>query len=182
MKFRNVMFDAETLGTVADSVIMSIGAVKFDLESDAIDDAGFYASISIDSNLDFRRRIQEDTLMWWLKQSAEAQKVFFEPKMTLHEALCSLGDWLDHDDYSVWSMGADFDIPMLAHAFTQQNIEIPWKHWNNRCARTYKALPQAANVKLARQGVHHNALDDAVHQAKLVQAIHRELTKKAVKV
>ena len=40
---KNIMLDNESLGTVADAAIMSIGAVKFDLDSDAIDDAGFYA-------------------------------------------------------------------------------------------------------------------------------------------
>ncbi|NQW82286.1 MAG: 3'-5' exoribonuclease, partial [Polaromonas sp.] len=63
------MVDLETLGTVADAVILSIGAVKFDLDSDAIDDDGFYASISIESNQETGRRIQEDTLIWWMGQS-----------------------------------------------------------------------------------------------------------------
>ena len=75
----------------------------------------------------------------------------------------------------VWSMGADFDLPMIAHAFRSMSMEVPWKFWNSRCARTYKTLPQAAKVKLARAGTHHNALDDAVYQAQLMQAIQAEL-------
>ena len=42
---KHIMIDLETLGTVADAAIMSIGAVRFDLDSDKIDDTGFYASI-----------------------------------------------------------------------------------------------------------------------------------------
>ena len=75
---KHVMIDLETLGTVADAAILSIGAVKFELESQAIDDAGFYASVSIDSNLEMKRRIQEDTLIWWMKQGESAQGVFHE--------------------------------------------------------------------------------------------------------
>ena len=40
---KNVMLDLETLGTTASAVILSIGAVRFDLTSEKIDDKGFYA-------------------------------------------------------------------------------------------------------------------------------------------
>lgn len=179
---KHVMVDAETLGTAADAVILSLGAVKFDLETGEIDDEGFYASISVESNLDYKRRIQEDTLIWWMKQSAAAQNVFHEDKVPLPDALCDFSDWLGTPDHFMWSMGADFDLPMIAHAFRSCTIEIPWAFWNSRCARTYKNLPGAKNISVPRTGTHHNALQDAVYQAKLVSAIHRELlTTKKVK-
>ena len=176
---KHVMVDLETLGTVADSVIMSIGAVKFDLDSDAMDDNGFYASISTDSNMDCTgrlRRTQEDTLMFWLKQSADAQRVFHEPKTTLEAGLEQFSDWLGDDNYCMWSNGADFDLPMLAHAYTGLGIEIPWKFWNSRCFRTYKNLPQVFGVLIAPSGVKHNALTDAFNQARHLQAIQAVLT------
>jgi exodeoxyribonuclease VIII len=165
MKFKHVMVDTETLGTAADSVILSIGAVRFDLNSDAIDDAGFYASISIDSSLDYKRRIQEDTLQWWMKQSFET-------------ALCEFSDWLGDKKAHMWSNGADFDLPMLAHGYRQLAIDIPWLFRNSRCVRTYKNLPQALGISTPRLGTHHNALQDAIHQVKLVQAIQRVLNSK----
>lgn len=173
MKLKHVMIDTETLATTADAVIMSIGAVKFDLDSDTVDDAGFYASVSIDSNLQYSRSISEDTLVWWLQQSATAQKLFTEPKQTLDAALQSLDEFFDHPDYCVWSNGADFDIPLLAHAYKQLGWETPWKFWNSRCVRTYRGLPFAAKVpKLAND---HHALRDAINQAKLVQQIQRAM-------
>ena len=175
---KHVMIDLETLGTVADAAILSIGAVRFDLDSDAIDDKGFYASVSLDSNSEHKRRIQEDTLLWWLKQPLEAQSVFHESKQTLGVALDDLTDWMNSDDHTcVWSNGADFDLPMLAHAFTSLGKDVPWKFWNSNCVRTYKKLPGAKNVKVPFAGVKHNALFDAVHQAQLVQAIHAKLFK-----
>ncbi len=175
---KHIMVDLETLGTIASAVILSIGAVKFDLESNRIDDAGFYASTSIESNLDLGRRIQEDTLLWWLKQEAAAQQVFHEPKTTLPQALSDLRDWIGDGDYEIWSNGADFDIPMLAHAYNQVGIELPWKFWNSRCFRTYKNLPGARNIRV-QTGVKHNALSDAVSQAQTIQAIHASLFGKA---
>lgn len=167
------MLDLETLGTVADAVICSIGAVKFDINSDALDDNGFYASVSIDSNLEAKRRIQEDTLIWWTKQSASAQTVFHEPKEHLRAALINLSDWVGDGDFEVWSNGADFDLPMLSHAFTQQGIETPWKFWNSRCFRTYKNLPHARQAKFVASGIKHNAMSDALNQARHLQAIQR---------
>ena len=171
---KHIMIDLETLGTVASAVILSVGAVKFDLESDKIDDCGFYASASVESNLNLGRRIQEDTLLWWLKQDAAAQKVFHEAKTTLTAALSDLSDWIGSDDYTIWSNGADFDLPMLAHAYSQVGIETPWKFWNSRCFRTYKNLPGARDIRV-QAGVKHNALSDAYSQAVTVQAIHAAL-------
>lgn len=180
-QYTDVMVDLETLGTVASAVILSIGAVKFNLETGEIADDGFYASVSIDSNLDFGRRIQEDTLLWWLKQPAAAQQVFHEEKMALPEALELFSDWVQTDDARMWSNGADFDLPMVAHAYNQVQMTAPWKFWNSRCVRTYKALPGAKNAKVESLGVKHNALSDAYNQAQLVCAIHRELFSKKVK-
>lgn len=176
---KHIMIDLETLGTTADAVIMSIGAVKFDLESEKMNDKAFYASVSIDSNLDAGRRVDEGTLIWWLKQEAAAQNVFFEPKQTLENALDELIDFFDRDDYTVWSNGADFDIPMLAHAMKHFGMTTPWQFWNSRCVRTYKSLPAARDVPKQVSGIKHNAMSDAINQAKLVQAIHRAMKETA---
>ena len=170
------MVDLETLGTVADSVICSIGAVKFDLDSNALDDAGFYASVSVDSNLEMKRRIQEDTLIWWMKQTSDAQQVFVEPKQTLRSALEDFSDWVGNGDFCLWSNGADFDLPMLSHAFATHMIDIPWKFHNQRCYRTYKNLPHARQTKLNVLGIKHNAMSDALNQAQHLQAIQRVVT------
>lgn len=171
----DVMVDNETLATTADAVILSIGAVKFDLKTGEIDNDGFYRSISIESNLDYKRRISEDTLIWWMKQDVAAQAVFHEAKETLATALSEFSDWLGTSNYTMWSNGADFDIPMLAHAYTQIGMETPWKFWNTKCFRTYKNLPGAKDIRVPPLGVKHNALSDAYQQAQTAAAIHRQL-------
>ena len=172
-KFTDLMIDFEALGTSADSVIMSMGAVRFNLDSDEIDDEAFYASISIDSNLEASRRIDESTLIWWLGQSKDAQKVFTEPKLTLENAICEFFEWFGEKDGNirVWSNGADFDIPMMAHAVKHFGWELPWNFWNHKCFRTFKGLPCAKSAKKSENQLAHNALADAVAQAKHAQAI-----------
>ena len=181
MSCNAIMLDHETLGTTADSVIMSIGAVKFNLETGEIEPEGFYASVSIDSNLECGRRIQEDTLIWWMKQGPEAQGVFHEEKLALAPVLEQFSDWVGTRDFTMWSNGADFDIPMLAHAYKQHQMETPWEFWNTRCFRTYKNLPGAKAVKVPFTGVKHNALADAYHQAQVACEIYTALFAKAKK-
>lgn len=177
MAHKHVMLDKETLAVTADAVIMSIGACRFDLESQgeaSIDDTGFYASISIDSNLDAGRRIDESTLIWWMKQSPEAQGVFTEPKQSLESALIDFVDWFGNAEF-IWANGADFDTPMLAHALRHFGIQAPWT-FGSRCVRTYKNLPGMKSVKPPHNPLKHNALQDAITQAKHVQAIHAKLS------
>lgn len=178
--YKHVMLDLETLGTTADAVIMSIGAVRFDLDGDSLDDEAFYASVSIDSNLEQGRRVDENTLIWWLGQPA-AQTVFHEPKQSLEAALDALTAWFgeDADQLHTWSNGADFDLPMLAHAYRSFGWDAPWKFWNNRCFRTFKNLPGAHKTPRIEQGMKHNALDDAIYQARKAQAIQRLLAEQA---
>lgn len=173
------MLDLETLATTADAVILSIGAVRFDLDAGLVFDEPeslFYRSISIDSQPG--RKISGDTLAWWMMQSKQAQAVFFEPNGTLDDALLALSIWVDPQPGTepyVWSNGADFDLPMLVHAYEQHDATLPWAPYSGRCYRTYKNLPGARAIKTVRQGEHHNALDDAIFQARHLCAIHQAL-------
>lgn len=169
---KQVMIDLETLGTTADAVIMSIGAVVFDFNGGIDEKKAFYASVSIDSNLEVGRKIQEDTLIWWMGQSPEAKRVFEEPKVTLEAALDDLAEWFP-EGACAWSNGASFDIAMLEHAYKSGGNEVPWKFWDSRCVRTYRSLPGAERVPKLING--HHALLDAVNQVRFVQAIHQEV-------
>lgn len=177
------MIDLETLATTADAVILSIGAVRFNLETGAVFDhpqRTFYQVVQVNSQR--TRRIDGDTLAWWMTQSKDAQAVFTEPGAHLVEALFGLRDWVDPTPGAmptVWSNGADFDLPMLNHAFLVADIPTPWKPYAGRCYRTYKNLPGARAIKVERTGKHHNALDDAVYQAQHLCAIHAALFDKA---
>lgn len=174
MALNHIMIDAETLSTRADSCIISVGAVRFDLNTGEIDDNGFYQSISIDSNVTAGRHISESTLCWWMEQGTDAQGVFREPKVPLRSALEELAAFISDEGCHIWSNGADFDIPMFSHAFATHDMEIPWKFYNSNCYRTYKKLPGAPKL-VTQATVKHNALHDAYAQAVHVCEIHSAL-------
>lgn len=171
---KNIMLDLETLSTRGNAAILSIGAVKFDLDKMKIDDKGFYSSISIDSNVEAGRHISESTLVWWLDQGDAAKRVFTEPKVVLDAALESFVDWVGRDDCAIWGNGSDFDVAILSSAFHQAGYETPWKFYNTRCFRTFKNLPGAPRCTTPPL-VAHNALHDALSQAQHALAIQAAL-------
>lgn len=176
----DVMIDLETLGTTADAVIVSIGAVRFDINAApgtpfASADDCFYIVCSVGSQAD--RHISRATQEWWWQQSPQARDVFDQPSTDITLALVGLGAFISATPGkpNVWSNGADFDLPMLAHAYRQYGVALPWKPYAGRCYRTYKNLPGARAITVPRAGEHHNALDDAIYQAQHLQAIHAAL-------
>lgn len=176
----DIMVDLETLGTTADAVIVSIGAVRFDINAApgtpfASADDCHYMVCDVSSQAE--RHISQSTQDWWQQQSAQARDVFDQPSTNITLALISLGAFIvvTPGTPQVWSNGADFDLPMLAHAYRQYGVALPWKPYAGRCYRTYKNLPGARAITVPRMGEHHNALDDAIYQAQHLQAIHAAL-------
>lgn len=172
-KFDHIMVDLETLDTAVHGVILSIGAVKFN-EQNIADDA-FYRVVTIESNLAEGRTISPSTLTWWMDQSEGARAVFKTPKaeqVALEQALDEFRTWggspLQWEQNKVWGNGSDFDCAMIAHAY--HHAGPPWKFWNTRCYRTIKSMESAKPIKLTGP-VAHNALADAIAQAKHLQAI-----------
>jgi len=172
----DVMIDLETLGTLADSTIVSIGAVRFDLETGQVFDAPadtFYQVVNI-AIWQRGRCIDGCTVQWWMGQSDAARAVFKETGVSLPVALVALSQWMPKG-VKAWSNGADFDLPMLTHAYRSHDMEPPWGSYLGRCYRTYKNLPGARDIKMVREGTHHNALADAIDQARHLCAIHKAL-------
>jgi len=160
-----VMLDNETLGTGMNSAIIAIGACEFDPDTGEIGRT-FHAVLSRQSCLDLGCTEDDSTLEWWSKQSMEARLASFdhEAPTDAKVALLAFKEWL-RNGATVWGNGADFDNAMLAELYRKAGYkDNPWKFWNNRCYRTMKNMfPQ---VSMSRHGTHHNALDDAISQAK----------------
>ena len=170
---QHIMLDLETLGTAVDSTILSIGAVKFDPETESDLGEKFYSTLSIQSNLDAGRGVSGDTIKWWMGQDADARAVFNAPCVHLEEGLAAFVQFFDHNDYFVWGNGSDFDNAIMTHALNSMGWKTPWKFWNNRCYRTLKGMPGVP--KMAAFAGKHNALADACAQALHMQTFYSSL-------
>jgi hypothetical protein len=160
------MIDNESMGTLAYSGIVSIGAVIFDPRLGKVDKKNtFYVELDWQ---DQGREIDPETVKWWEGQPAKAREALYGLD-DLPDALKELSDWLPAD-CKVWGNGPTFDISMLEDAYRQHSIEIPWEFWNIRDCRTIKDLYESSRGGYDKKsgGVLHNALDDAMFQAQYI--------------
>lgn len=175
---RHVMLDLETLGQGPNSVILSIGAVAFEPDTGLVQEhCAFYATINPQSCVDLGMVMDASTVLWWMQQSDEARAALLAngEARSINSALIDFAQWFrDHNDSApMWGNGSDFDNVILANAYRAAHLNQPWKFRNNRCFRTLKNLHP--NIKVERQGTHHNALHDAVHQARHAVAIFQNI-------
>jgi len=161
----NVMVDLETLGNGSNSVIVAIGAVVF--SQNELHDT-FYKVVDPESCVQQGLKIDASTVMWWLKQSQNARDAICQPGLGLMTALSELTTWYPKGAY-LWGNGATFDNVILDNAYKAIKTAPPWKYSAHRCYRTIKNLFPVDQPVF--EGIPHNALYDAVHQAKHLIAI-----------
>ena len=168
----DIMCDLETLDSKVGAVITQIGAANFDRKTGEIKDT---FSINIDPQSAVRRGLtmSADTVMWWLKQSKQAQESLFENPQPIGEALLSFINWIvrqrqsiKDDRYRIWCH-ATFDFPILNHALEACDLPKPWGYKDARDIRTVVDL---AGIDLDKyrmgDGEAYNALKDALNQVK----------------
>lgn len=173
---QDVMLDLETMGQGPDAAIVSIGAVEFDRSSQQLGET-FYVAVDLKSSVQAGGVIDPDTVLWWLKQSAQAREAIGATSVQLPSGLAAFGGWLRGRcglrDVRIWGNGSDFDNVILSNAYRRLMLPVPWKFWNNRCYRTWKnEHPEAL---MTRSGTHHNALDDAISQAEHMLSVQFDL-------
>lgn len=164
----HVMIDLETMGTSADAPIVTIGACRFD--TDGVKEDTFYRKISLKSALDSGSVLDADTVVWWMGQSDDARQEAVSGAGDLLDVLGWFSTWIGETEYleGVWGNGAAFDNAIIAQSYRRIGREAPWPFWMDRCYRTVKAF---SDIPITREGTHHNALDDAITQAKHLIAI-----------
>lgn len=171
------MVDIETLGNSPTSAILSIGAIEFDPDSNAIGE-GFYTLIDIDSCLKNKLTVDGSTICWWMTQSDAAREIFNKQStaLKLDSALIELKMFIERLSKSpiMWCNGSNFDAPILDNAFRRVGVTPPWQYYNVRDYRTIcKALPKnVLDTLKVNPDVAHNAYHDAVAQAHTLQNIY----------
>ncbi|HFS3075084.1 TPA: 3'-5' exoribonuclease [Escherichia coli] len=171
--------DLETMGTNPDAPINSIGGKFFDPATGEMGPE-FSKAIDLETSGGI---IDRKTIKWWAKRSREAQSAIFTDEISLDVALRLFIEFIEKNSggrfVQVWGNGANFDNVILRRSYERQGIPCPWPYYNDRDVRTIVELGNAIgfDVRMAIpfEGVPHNALDDARHQAKQVSAIWQKL-------
>lgn len=165
----NVMLDLETWGTRPGSALRSIGAVTFGDRSANIGPT-FYRNIDKGSCDIAGLTVDAETVAWWEKQSPESIATLAVDPRPLPEVVAEFHSWFRQMSARfIWSHGGNFDEPLWSAACRAVGKTVPWKFWDARCTRTIYGAAGIDLRSLPREGTHHNALDDAIHQARCVQ-------------
>jgi hypothetical protein len=170
----HIMIDLETMGTRPDAPIISIGAVAFDNLS-VLDT--FYANVDLSSAVNSGAKIDAQTVMWWLRQDAQARAAFEDGQDVAYSLVGALtpfsANWMaKHEVRAIWGNGATFDNVILRESYHRTAVPFPFPFWLDRCYRTVKS--SHPDVAMERVGEHHNALDDAKSQALHLIAINQK--------
>jgi exodeoxyribonuclease VIII len=164
---KHITFDLETLGNGPTAPITQIGAVLFD-EKKIIDT--FIANIELESLKKYNFETDYSTINWWLFQPKEViDSVYGNPlnRFNIKEALHSFSIWIKDSKAKVYWSHATFDPPILEYAYRQTGLKNEMHFKKQRDIRTLTHF--AGKLDIKREGLHHNALDDCIFQAKMIQ-------------
>lgn len=151
----NVMVDIETLDIKSTAVILSIGACTIEDFTEAVT---FYEEI--DPGSQPTRTQSQATIDWWKTQSGYPDGGI----RSLKAVLTSFSRYLSslRAEPIIWCKGTDFDVQILANAFAEHGMEVPWKY---NAVRDFRTVKKLFPVNIGPNATPHNALADALHQS-----------------
>lgn len=167
----DVMIDLETWGVGTNALVVSMGAIEFDLNTGKLGNT-FYKNVNPVLSQLAGFVIDADTINWWLQQSPEAQEAFRHNRIGPTEAFARLAAFLQ-PGVRVWSNGSNFDIRILREGYKLLGVPCPWSFRDERDQRTFIDVMKRMEIEplgIECAAVKHNALDDAEFQARLLIA------------
>lgn len=175
----DLMLDIETMGVGQNAPITSIGAVFFDPMTGELGET-FYSSVSLEEEMSSGATPDASTIIWWLKQSKEAQTALLLPP-AFPNPFHAFYDWAitnstDHKTLKVWGNSPVFDNELIRAALARRKLKPFWHFANDRDVRTIAEIGRQLGYEIKKQpfnGEKHNALEDACHQAKCVSEIYK---------
>jgi hypothetical protein len=168
----HAMVDLETLATSIDASIASLGATAWQRRPYPCIDLFLRPELKLLINIANQptRRFDGATILWWLRQSKEAQEATFgkgAERLGLRPALTELYNWAVKLKVTHWwSWPAQYDLALLDHAYAQFEMQAPWKRKNLNCARTICSF---LKVQRNPNPLKHDPLEDARVQADAVR-------------
>lgn len=182
MQLKHIMIDCESFGLKQNSIITTIGAVEFDPYSDRLG-ATFHQAID---PVDAQRSgltIDAGTVLWWLAQKRVAQDLLVHKltdAMSLNAVLYMFNAYVTRigskKEIKVWTCG-HMDLCWLqsAHEAVGRGVPYNYRVGDYRTIRDEFGLPSDE----PEVGTAHDALSDAIYQARFLQNIYARLGKTA---
>ena len=165
----DLMLDLETGNVTPDAAILSIGAVLFDPLSDELGES-MLCAIPPEDNDTHGRTWSGSTIQFWTNNPQALAELGNQDQLSLRQAALKLHSLITRNKPThIWAKSPAFDCRIIRHLYESIGLYLP-VHWSReRCVRTIEmVLPKSLHP--VREGTYHNALDDAKHQARTIQA------------
>lgn len=172
----DIMVDIETLGRKPNSVITSIGAVVFNIETGEIL-SKFHQNICPISCEKYGLTVDLSTIMWWMGQ---VNKPWTEDPKDINVVLSDLSDFVSEavelNNFRVWANSPAFDLVLLKTAYEKvlNMKKSPWNFRNEMCVRTLNNMFPEVRASITVE-TSHDALDDCIQQIKWVVEIWKKI-------
>ncbi len=171
--FTDVMIDIETLDTTPSSVILSIGAVPFNIVDGEIGQE-YSSKCNVSMQVRDGRTIGLETLKWWIEQDANVLSKSLSGGEWVRRSIEYLNDFIADkcvDEVRLWSNSPSFDLVILKSAV---NNPWPFPFWQERDVRTFVAIRSDMAKQFARRAKH-DPVDDCLRQIEMVCAVYWDL-------
>ena len=168
------MIDLETLGTAQNTVVLSLGAVKFNPFNSEDPTHALYIKPDVDEQTaTLNRTVDDDTLRWWNNQpeSIRDEALSENDRISCSDFIKQINRFCVGVDV-LWCQGPLFDYAILEDFYRNMQQPCPWHYWQIRDSRTLFALMPKDPRKDIQQELH-NALADAYFQAQCVQKTYK---------
>lgn len=177
-KPKHLMIDVECLSKTTDAVILSIGAVAFNMNGTT--GAEFEKFVDVNSQIKAGASVEWSTIQWWFNQEETARKqqadaTRFPLKDCLVELTQFCKDNLDPKFYA-WSNGASFDLAMLNYVYAKFNMPTPYTYKKQLDCRTISWLAKLSTKNYSDEtDIKHSAVSDCHFQIRFVVDGHKIL-------
>jgi hypothetical protein len=131
------------------------------------------------------RKADAETMAWWAKTNLGLFGTYISrkelDKPLLSQSLMELAgviESLKEDETTpviVWGNSARFDLGILAHAYQQNELPLPWQWRHEMCLRTLTLLHPLAKQGIQEPQVHHDPMHDSLYQVRIVQNLYKQL-------
>ncbi|HQT78200.1 MAG TPA: 3'-5' exonuclease [Rhodopila sp.] len=170
-EFTDVMVDLETTGLAPDfNAVIQISAVKFNLDTHAVDTNFFNQCLSIPPT----RWWDEGTRQWWGKQPDVLRGIYARMRSPA-TVMAEFYEWARDQELRFWAKPLSFDFPFVQSYFREFGPAMPFDFRKGRDLRTFMAgiaypfapFPEAS---IPFEGSVHDAIFDTLHQLKILYA------------
>jgi len=167
----HIMLDIETLGTDSNSVVLSISAVIFDMETGELGNE-FEIGLDITEQSSKGGIIDSETVDWWAKQNQDARDELGRLiKHPVSDALDDFNKWIKQNfkapsKIKLWGNGSTFDNVIVRNLYSRHNIDFVIPYYADKDVRTWTYLKKINTRAFDFEGVKHRGIDDCKHQIK----------------